>query len=95
MTYSTKLERLYEAMLVPIGPMSVSMGPAPETDISHDEEISEEEEVCLAKKIIKLTNELDDIASEAHVKAYGRRIEDVAEEIRQKAKKLVRGHSTI
>jgi hypothetical protein len=91
-----KLEQLYEAMLVPIGPMSVSMGPAPENDIStFDDKITEEEEICLAKKIIKLTDLLDDIASEAHVKAYRRRIEDVSDDIRQQAKKLIRGHSEV
>ncbi len=96
MIHYTKLEKLYENMLVPIGPMSVSMGPAPENIIANcEEEMTEEEEVNIAKKILRLVDQLDDIASEAHVKAYRRRIEDVAEDIRQQAKKIINGHPEI
>jgi hypothetical protein len=57
--------------------------------------MTEEEEVDIAKKILKLTDKLDDIASEAHVKAYRRRIEDVADLIRKHAKKIVNGHPEV
>jgi hypothetical protein len=89
-----KLENIYENMLVPVGPMSVSVGPGP-SPISADSEMTEEEEVVIAKKILKLTDKLDDIASEAHVKAYRRRIEDVADLIRKHAKKIVVGHPEV
>ena len=86
----------YENMLVPVGPFTVSTGPAPEIDIkSEDEELTECEEVAFAKKILSKTYELDDIASEAHVKAYRRRIEDVSEAIRQIAKELIKGHPEV
>lgn len=89
-----KLENIYENMLVPVGPMSVSVGPGP-SPISSECEMTEEEEVDIAKKILNLTNKLDDIASEAHVKAYRRRIEDVADLIRKQAKKIVTGHPEV
>lgn len=89
------LERLYESMLVPIGSFSVSSGPAPENDICSSEELTEEQEVSIAKKIIRLTDDLDDLASEAHVKAYRRRIEDIADDIRQYAKDLIKGHPDV
>lgn len=95
MKYS-RLERLYESMLVPIGPFSIETGPAPESNIiDRGEELTEEQEVSIAKKIIKLTDSLDDIASEAHVKAYRRRIEDISEEIRDYAKDLIKGHPEV
>lgn len=92
-----KLESLYENMLMPIGPMSVSVGPGPDilNSSCESEELTEEEEVSLAKKILKLTDTLDDLASEAHVKTYRRRIEDISEMIRKHAKKLVSGHPSV
>jgi len=89
-----KLESLYENMLVPVGPMSVSVGPGPAPFMT-GEELSEEEEVKIAKRIITLTDMLDELASEAHVKAYRRRIEDVSESIRKQAKKIVSGHPEV
>ena len=90
-----KLENIYENMLVPVGPMSVSIGPGPSPISSEYEEMSEEEEVNAAKRILNLADTLDDIASEAHVKAYRRRIEDVADLIRKQAKKIIIGHPEV
>ena len=95
MKYST-LEKIYESMLVPVGSFSIETGPAPESNIAEcDEELTEEQEVSIARKIMKLTDSLDDIASEAHVKSYRRRIEDVADEIREYAKDLIKGHPKV
>lgn len=91
------LEQIYESMLMPIGPMSVSVEPNPDIIGCQecDEDLSEEEEVDIAKQIIKKTYNIDDLASELNTKAARRRFEDCAEEIRELAKKLVRGHPEI
>jgi len=86
-----ELEAVYENMLAPVGPLVITHEPV----ISTDEDISEEQEVKLAKQILKQVDQLDMAASEASVKSYRRRLEGIADSIRDLTNQLVQGHPGI
>lgn len=84
-----ELENVYESMLTPIGPLVISQEPASGIE---DEELSEQQEVALAKQILKQVDQLDMAANEAYVKSYRRKLESIADSIRDLTNQLIQGH---
>ena len=87
------LELIYEDMIgaVPVGPITITSEPA----ISAEEDMSEEQEVKIAKQILKQVDQLDMAADEAAVKSYRRKLEAIADSIRDLANQFIQGHPGI
>jgi len=83
------LETIYESMITPVqvGPLTFTKEPI-ESCIS-DENLSEEQEVKIAKQILKQVDQLDMAADEAAVKSYRRKLESIADSIRDLANQFI------
>jgi len=90
---NSDLETIYENMLAPVGPLVITHEPV--DSMIEDEDLSEEQEVKLAKQILKQVDQLDMAADEAAVKSYRRRLESIADTIRDLANQLIQGHPGI
>lgn len=100
------LEQIYENMLNPLL-LRVVRQPAPLSPVQiikatkeemeddcdeQDEDLTEEQEVDIAREILTHVSELDDIAKEAMYKSFRNKIESCADKIRKLANELIEGH---
>jgi len=92
MNTHSKLELIYENMLTPIGALSITQQQQPVQVTEIEEEMSEADEVKIAKQILKQVDQLDMAASEAAVKTYRRKLESIADAIRDLTSLLIQGH---
>ena len=90
------LETIYESMITPIqvGPLTFTKEPI-DSNISDEENMSEDQEVKIAKQILKQVDQLDMAADEAAVKSYRRKLESIADSIRDLANQFIQGHPGI
>lgn len=84
------LEAVYESMLAPVGALTITQAPGPVSEV--EEEMSEADEVKIAKQILKQVDQLDMAADEAAVKSYRRKLESIADSIRDLTNQLIQGH---
>jgi len=64
-----------------------------ENEKQHEEEdLTESEEVEIAREILSHVSELDDIAKEAMYKSFRKKIEHCSDKIRELANRLIEGH---
>lgn len=102
-----ELETIYEEMMNPLllrvikqpFPLSpVEIIKSTKEDMEDDEEqheeedLTESEEVEIAREILSHVSELDDIAKEAMYKSFRKKIEHCADKIRELANELIEGH---
>jgi hypothetical protein len=99
------LETIYEEILTRPLVLSLIKNPIPldpldsfESEIDEEEEeeeeedLTEKEEVDLAREILTHVSELDDLAKEAMYKSFRKKIEHCADCIRDLANELIEGH---
>lgn len=97
------LENIYEDMLspsilrvvrqpIPLSPVTIIKSTKKEMEEDGEEEISEKEEVDVAREILSCVSELDDIAKEAMYKSFRNKIEKQSDKIRKLANKIIEGH---
>jgi len=93
------LETIYESMITPVqvGPLTFTKEPIESNiiDVEEGDNLSEEQEVKIAKQILKQVDQLDMAADEAAVKSYRRKLESIADSIRDLANQFIQGHPGI
>lgn len=101
------LEMIYENMLneplmlrvikqtLPLEPVEAKEGKRKDEEDEEeceDEDLTEKEEVDIAREILTHVSMLDDIAKEAMYKSFRNKIESCADKIRDLANELIEGH---
>lgn len=61
-------------------------------DEEEDEDLEESEEVEIARDILSIVSDLDDLAKESMYKSFRKKIESCADKIRALANELIEGH---
>lgn len=101
------LETIYESMLneplvlrvvkqpIPLPALDAFVGDPEEEEENekqHEEELTESEEVEIAREILSHVSKLDDIAKEAMYKSFRKKIEKHSDAIRDLANELIEAH---
>ena len=63
-----------------------------EEDLDESEDLEESEEVEIARDILSVVSDLDDLAKESMYKSFRNKIESCADKIRDLANEIIEGH---
>lgn len=103
---TNNLETIYENMLAPSMVLRVIKHPVldalesevgtreenEDLDDESEEDLEESEECEIARDILSVVSELDDLAKEAMYKSFRRKIESCSDRIRDLANEIIEGH---